>query len=119
MLISQILFRYTFDIIIRNKGRLRNKTIFQVYDGSTTSGLRLHSGNGFTQSSKPKITLTASSGEMLVRFATDALHSNKGWTATFSAGKIKLPHFHISDRKQSNFLFRLSTFTTWNRCLSI
>lgn len=35
----------------------------------------------------PKITLTASSGEMLVRFVSDALHSNKGWSATFSAGK--------------------------------
>lgn len=59
----------------------------QVYDGSSTSGLRLHPGNGFTATSKPKITLTASSGEMLVRFSTDALHSNKGWSATFSAGK--------------------------------
>lgn len=58
----------------------------QVYDGASTSGLRLHPGNGFTASSKPKIILTASSGEMLVRFSTDALHSNKGWSATFSAG---------------------------------
>ncbi|CAH1282118.1 unnamed protein product [Diabrotica balteata] len=57
----------------------------QVYDGSTTSGLRLHSGNGFTTGTKPKITLTASSGEMLVRFVTDALHSNEGWEAVFSA----------------------------------
>jgi hypothetical protein len=61
----------------------------QVYDGSTTSGLRLHSGNGFTAGSKPKITLTASSGEMLVRFTTDALHSSEGWLATFSAGRYK------------------------------
>lgn len=59
----------------------------QVYDGSTTSGLRLHPGNGFSAEFKPKITLTASSGEMLVRFTTDALHSNKGWKAIFSAGK--------------------------------
>lgn len=58
----------------------------QVYDGSSTSGLRLHPGNGFTADSKPKITLTASSGEMLVRFSTDALHSSQGWSATFSAG---------------------------------
>ncbi|XP_072385212.1 uncharacterized protein uif isoform X2 [Diabrotica undecimpunctata] len=57
----------------------------QVYDGSTTSGLRLHSGNGFTTGTKPKITLTASSGEMLVRFVTDALHSDEGWEAVFSA----------------------------------
>lgn len=60
----------------------------QVYDGSTTSGLRLHPGNGFTATSKPKITLTASSGEMLLRFVTDALHSNTGWQATYSAGKF-------------------------------
>lgn len=59
----------------------------QIFDGSSTSGLRLHSGNGFTETSKPKITLTASSGEMLIRFATDALHSSKGWTAIYSAGK--------------------------------
>ncbi|CAG9863735.1 unnamed protein product [Phyllotreta striolata] len=57
----------------------------QVFDGTTTSGLRLHSGNGFTAVAKPKITLTASSGEMLVRFTTDALHNNVGWEATFSA----------------------------------
>lgn len=60
----------------------------QVFDGSSTSGLRLHPGNGFTATTKPKITLTASSGEMLVRFVTDALHSNEGWQATFSAGNI-------------------------------
>lgn len=58
----------------------------QVYDGNSTSGLRLHSGNGFSSNSVPKITLTASSGEMLLRFASDALHNNKGWSAYFSAG---------------------------------
>lgn len=58
----------------------------QVYDGASTSGLRLHPGNGFSVSTKPKITLTASSGEMLVRFVTDALHNEEGWQATFSAG---------------------------------
>ncbi|XP_069668601.1 uncharacterized protein uif isoform X2 [Periplaneta americana] len=57
----------------------------QVYDGASTSGLRLHPNNGFTASNSPRITLTASSGEMLVRFVTDALHNNKGWKATFSA----------------------------------
>ncbi|KAJ9591926.1 hypothetical protein L9F63_001528, partial [Diploptera punctata] len=57
----------------------------QVYDGASTSGLRLHPNNGFTSNSSPRITLTASSGEMLVRFITDALHNSKGWKATFSA----------------------------------
>lgn len=57
----------------------------QIFDGSSTSGLRLHPGKGFTQTAKPTITLTASGGEMLIRFSTDALHSNEGWLATFSA----------------------------------
>lgn len=57
----------------------------QVFDGSSTTGLRLHSGEGFTGNTRPKITLTASSGEMLIKFATDALHNAEGWSATFSA----------------------------------
>jgi hypothetical protein len=60
---------------------------YQVYDGATTSGLRLHPNNGFTFGSLPRITLTASSGEMLIRFVTDALHNSRGWNATFSAGR--------------------------------
>lgn len=59
--------------------------VSQVFDGSSTSGLRLHSGTGFTGTAAPKLTLTASSGEMLVRFVTDALHNDKGWSASFSA----------------------------------
>ncbi|XP_073822904.1 sushi, von Willebrand factor type A, EGF and pentraxin domain-containing protein uif isoform X2 [Musca autumnalis] len=57
----------------------------QVYDGSSTSGLRLHSGDGFTGTAVPKLTLTASSGEMLIKFTSDALHNAAGWSATFSA----------------------------------
>lgn len=57
----------------------------QIYDGSTTSGLRLHSGNGFTGLQIPKLTLTASSGELLMKFNSDSLHSSKGFSATFSA----------------------------------
>ncbi|XP_072154980.1 uncharacterized protein uif isoform X2 [Bemisia tabaci] len=57
----------------------------QVFDSLSTSGLRLHPGNGFTGNAAPKLTLTASSGEMLVRFVSDALHNGKGWHATFSA----------------------------------
>ncbi|KAG8295757.1 calcium ion binding [Homalodisca vitripennis] len=57
----------------------------QVFDGTSTSGLRLHPGNGFSGSAVPKITLTASSGTMLVRFTTDALHNSKGWHAEYSA----------------------------------
>lgn len=68
----------------------------QVYDGVTTSGLRLHPGNGFSGNSVPRITLTASSGDMLVRFTTDALHNSKGWHATFSAGLFLLFYFIIT-----------------------
>lgn len=57
----------------------------QIFDGSTTNGLRLHSGNGFTGAVVPKLTLTASSGEILLKFNSDALHSSKGWSATYSA----------------------------------
>lgn len=60
----------------------------EIYDGGSTSGLRLHPNKGFTGNAAPKITVTASSGEMLVRFLTDALHGGKGWHATFSAGNL-------------------------------
>lgn len=59
--------------------------VVQVYDGSSISGLRLHSGNGFSGSTIPKLTLTASSGEMLIRFVSDSLHNAAGFSATFSA----------------------------------
>lgn len=59
--------------------------VVQVYDGPSTAGLRLHSGNGFTGNSIPKLTLTASSGEMLIKFNSDPLHNAAGWAATFSA----------------------------------
>lgn len=61
---------------------------YQIYDGSNTNGLRLHPASGFTSNTRPKITLTAESGEMLVRFTSDALHSSTGWEAEFSAGNI-------------------------------
>lgn len=65
--------------------KVHSSDFVQIYDGSTTNGLRLHSGNGFTGAQIPRLTLTASSGEMLVKFSSDALHTGKGWTATFSA----------------------------------
>lgn len=60
----------------------------QVFDGTSTSGLRLHPGSGFSGTVIPKITLTASSGTMLVRFTTDALHNSKGWHVEYSAGRV-------------------------------
>lgn len=67
---------------------IHSSDVVQIYDGGSTSGLRLHPNEGFTGNTVPKITVTASSGEMLVRFITDALHNSRGWHATFSAGKM-------------------------------
>lgn len=64
---------------------IHSSDVVQIYDGGSTSGLRLHPNEGFTGNTVPKITVTASSGEMLVRFITDALHNSRGWHATFSA----------------------------------
>lgn len=61
---------------------------WQVHDGPTTDSLRLHSGNGFSGRTLPKLTLTAESGEMTVRFVTDSLRTKNGFRAIFSAGKI-------------------------------
>lgn len=60
---------------------------WQVHDGPTTDSLRLHSGNGFSGRTLPKLTLTAESGEMTVRFVTDSLRTKNGFRAVFSAGK--------------------------------
>lgn len=61
-----------------DKFNVHQSDYVQVFDGSSTSGLRLHSGDGFSGITVPKLTLTASSGEMLVKFNTDALHNSKG-----------------------------------------
>lgn len=67
-----------------DKFNVHQSDVVQVFDGSSTSGLRLHSGDGFTGDRAPRLTLTASSGEMLIKFVTDALHNDPGWSATFS-----------------------------------
>lgn len=67
-----------------------------MYDGPNTNGLRLHPGSGFTSNTRPKITLTAESGEMLIRFTSDALHSSPGWQAEFSAGTVNYEYRHSS-----------------------
>ncbi|GAB0094394.1 sushi, von Willebrand factor type A, EGF and pentraxin domain-containing protein 1 [Sergentomyia squamirostris] len=77
----------------------------QVFDGASTSGLRLHSGNGFTGSTKPKLTLTASSGELLIKFVTDALHNSPGWAAIFSADcpDLKPGHGALASSRDTAF----------------
>ena len=61
-----------------NKFSVHKSDAVQVFDGSSTTGLRLHSGNGFTGTAAPKLTLTASSGEMLIKFVSDSLHNSAG-----------------------------------------
>lgn len=70
----------------------------QVFDGISTSGLRLHPGSGFSGTTVPKITLTASNGTMLIRFTTDALHNSKGWHARYSAGNLSKYFLHCQGR---------------------
>jgi len=57
----------------------------QVHDGPNTDSLRLHPGNGFSGRVLPKLTLTAESGEMILKFTTDSLHARTGWRAVFSS----------------------------------
>lgn len=68
-----------------DKFNVHKSDAVQVFDGASTSGLRLHAGDGFNGAAAPKLTLTASSGQMLIKFVTDALHNEAGWSATFSA----------------------------------
>ncbi|XP_045614794.2 uncharacterized protein uif isoform X1 [Procambarus clarkii] len=65
---------------------VENKDTVQVYDGMTSSqGIRLHSGKGFSANNPPTITLTADSGSMFLMFNSDPLRSARGWSANFSA----------------------------------
>lgn len=75
-----------------------------MYDGPNTNGLRLHPGSGFTSNTRPKITLTAESGEMLIRFTSDALHSSPGWQAEFSAGSVNYEYRPFL--RNLNYLYR-------------
>ncbi|XP_055635764.1 uncharacterized protein LOC129775276 isoform X1 [Toxorhynchites rutilus septentrionalis] len=84
----------------------------QVFDGSSTSGLRLHPGDGFTGNIVPKITLTASSGNILIKFTTDALHNEKGWLAEFSADCPELkPGFGALASSRDTAFGTIITFT--------
>ncbi|XP_042883171.1 sushi, von Willebrand factor type A, EGF and pentraxin domain-containing protein 1-like isoform X2 [Penaeus japonicus] len=70
---------------------VEEKDTIQVYDGMTSSqGIRLHSGNGFSANNPPSITLTADSGAMFLMFNSDPLRPAAGWSANFSADCPKL-----------------------------
>lgn len=71
-----------------NSFDVERKDSVQVYDGATSSqGIRLHSGSGFSANNPPTITLTADSGAMVLIFKSDPLRPAKGWSANFSAGE--------------------------------
>ena len=55
----------------------------EVYDG--LNGLPLHPADGFTGSETPDYVLTAETGEMNVKFTSDAVKNQGGFAATFSA----------------------------------
>ena len=55
----------------------------EVTDGQ--NGLELHPSGGFTGSETPDYFLTADSGEMVLRFVTDAVKNNGRFLAQFSA----------------------------------
>ena len=64
----------------------------QVYDGSSSNGIRLHPAEGFRGTGGrgplfPKSTMifSAGSGDLLVRFKSDPLRMERGWKAIWSA----------------------------------
>ncbi|XP_076318247.1 uncharacterized protein LOC143229580 isoform X1 [Tachypleus tridentatus] len=58
----------------------------EIYDGTNPEeGVQLHPGEGFTGKSRPSLTLTASSGRMVLLFKSNPLHTASGWKASFSA----------------------------------
>lgn len=59
----------------------------QIYDGhNINTSIALHPQQGFGTKTKPTgLTLTASTGKLLIVFKTNALNSDKGWSASFSA----------------------------------
>ena len=57
----------------------------QLYDGSSANGIKLHADNGFKGKTVPRSTVSASSGDLLLRFRSDPLRNDRGWKAVFSA----------------------------------
>lgn len=73
--------------IVFNEFDVTVEDILQIYDGTEAStGVPLHPSRGFGTKTKPVgLTLTASSGKMLLLFKTNAMKAAKGWSANFSA----------------------------------
>ncbi|KAG1655606.1 Fibropellin-1 [Nymphon striatum] len=89
-----------------NEFSVQQDDYVQVYDGSSESrGIKLHSNKGYTNSSMPRFTLTASSGQMFVQFITDPLRRAAGWKGLFSADcpEIKSGQGAISSSRDTSF----------------
>ena len=56
----------------------------QVFDGDST-GIKLYQGPDFTEADPTNFMLSADSGEMQIRFKTDASKNARGFSAVFSA----------------------------------
>ena len=54
-----------------------------MFDGQ--NGLKLHTGDGFTDEITPQEIISAESGEMYVKFSTDSSKTNAGFSAVYSA----------------------------------
>ena len=54
----------------------------QFYDGTNSNSVQLHLAEGFHGKTA---TFSAHSGQLLIRFKSDALKSERGWRTVFSA----------------------------------
>ena len=81
--------------------------LVKVYDGADMSyAVPLHPFQGFgVQNKAENLTLTATSGKMLIDFKTNPLNSAKGWAAKFSSDcpPLKVGENAISSSRESNY----------------
>lgn len=93
--------------IVFDEFGVTNEDILQIYDGQDSLiGVPLHPSRGFGTKTKPTgLTLTASSGQMLLIFKTNALKAAKGWSANFSAdcSPLKIGRNAIASERGSMF----------------
>lgn len=100
--------------IVFSEFDVTNEDILQIYDGTDSgTGVPLHPSRGFGTKTRPVgLTLTASSGRMLLLFKTNALKAAKGWSANFSAdcSPLKIGRNAIASERGSMFGSKV-TFT--------
>lgn len=100
--------------IVFNEFGVTNEDILQIYDGlDSSTAVPLHPSRGFGTKTKPTgLTLTASSGRMLLLFKTNAMKAARGWSANFSAdcSPLKIGRNAIASERGSMFGSKV-TFT--------